>query len=385
MDTMDSHIIGLLGEYLTGEISDSRRKELEQWLDMREENRRFFERFCQDRSFRKRWEMRQRIDTSAAIRAFDCRTGGMRHGTLGKRWLSYVAVAAVLVVAVGVSVLYFWKAEVKPEVVEVAIVPGSSKAVLVLADGKEVALGVQDSQAVALAGGGQAINQGTQLSYQGNPSEEVHYNELRVPRGGEYEVVLADGTFVKLNAASSLKYPETFVGKERVVELSGEAFFQVAKSAEPFLVKVGDMTVKVYGTTFNIHAYGGKRIYTALVEGKVGVTVKGNEKEYFLAPLQMADLDVATGKIEVKEVDLTSYIAWTKGEFIFTNERLEQMMETLSLWYDMEVIYQNPALKDLHFTGYLKRYQSIDQILKALSHSVGVAFKKRGKTLIISN
>lgn len=381
---IDSHILNLLTEYLTGEISEQHQAELERWLDEREGNRQFFEKFCADRSFRERWELRQKIDLDAALQKFESRTGDVLVLPMRKKWRLYAAVAAMLVLAIGISWFYLRQTAEIPEVAKSEIVPGNAKAVLVLADGEKVNLGMEDTLSVDLASGGQVVNKGKQLIYKGKQSAQIEYNELRIPRGGEYDVVLSDGTVVKLNAGSSLKYPEFFGAGQREVILSGEAFFQVAKSTVPFLVKVGDLTVKVYGTSFNINTQKGDRIQTVLVEGKVGIRMTGKEQEYILSPSQLADFNVRTGEMDVKEVDLTPYIAWTRGDFVFDNQRLEDIMQTLSLWYDMEVFYQNASLKELHFTGYVKRYQEIDQILNALAKSVGVKFNRQGKTLIIS-
>lgn len=381
---IDSHILNLLTEYLTGEISEQHQTELERWLDEREGNRQFFEKFCADRSFRERWELRQKIDLNAALQKFESRTGDALVLPMRKRWRLYIAVAAMLVLAIGISWFYLRQTAEIPEVAKSEIVPGNAKAVLVLADGEKVNLGMEDTLSVDLASGGQVVNKGKQLIYKGKQSAQIEYNELRIPRGGEYDVVLSDGTVVKLNAGSSLKYPESFGTAQREVILSGEAFFQVAKSTVPFLVKVGDLTVKVYGTSFNINTHKGDRIQTVLVEGKVGIKMAGKEQEYILSPSQLADFNTRTREMDVKEVDLAPYIAWTCGDFVFDNQRLEDIMHTLSLWYDIEVFYQNTSVKDLHFTGYVKRYQEIDQILKALSQSVGVKFERQDKTLIIS-
>lgn len=381
---MDLHIINLLSEYLTGEMSDLHQAELEGWLNEREANRQFFERFCADRSFRQRWELRQRIDVDAAMQKFENRTGGKVVLSVWKKWGLYSAVAAILVVAVGVAWFYLRQTTEIPEMAEAVIMPGSAKAVLVLADGAEVNLGRDDSLSVDLSSGVQAVNMGKQLIYKGGQSVQMQYNELRVPRGGEFEVVLADGTLVKLNAESTLKYPETFGSEQREVVLTGEAYFQVTKSEVPFIVKVGGLSVRVYGTSFNINTQKTDRIQTVLVEGKVGIKMAENDCEYILSPSQLADYNTSTGKLEVKEIDLTPYTAWTRGEFVFENQRLEEILETLSLWYDIEVFYQNSSLKDLHFTGYVKRYQTIDQILNALSQSVGVKFSQQGKTLMVS-
>lgn len=380
MNGVDEHIVDLLGAYLLGSLDTEREEELRRWLDEREENRRFFERFCADRSFRQRWEVWSGIDTGAAVRAFDRRTGGRVSHRKG--WMRYVAVAALLVVALGVSWICLREGNA---VVEEMIVPGGAKAVLVLSDGKRVDLVAEDSLSVGLASGVQVTNRGEELVYEGGRSEELRMNELQVPRGGEYTVVLSDGTKVRLNAASTLKYPEAFGGDRREVTLSGEGYFEVTKGDAAFFVRVGDLSVRVYGTTFNINAYKEECIRTALVAGKVGIRVANDGQEYLLKPSQLAEFKAEEGKVEIRDVDLAASLAWTKGIFVFNSEALGDILESLARWYDMDVFYQNQALKELHFTGYVKRYESIERILNALSQSVDVKFQVKGRTLVVSN
>lgn len=385
MSERDQHIIRLLSEYLSGEMTDSHRAELMLWLEEKESNRQFFDRFCEDRSFRCRWELRQSINTDAAISVFDQRTrkaSGMHHW---KKRLIYTGVAAMLMLALGVSLWRYIRVPVdEPGVTPAVIQPGSSKATLILSDGQTMNLMEKDSISVRLGSGTQFTNKDNRLVYHGEQTETLQYNELQIPRGGEYRVILADGTAVRLNSGSSLKYPVAFGKEKREVILTGEAYFEVEKSTVPFLVRVGDLTVKVYGTSFNINTHIENRIQTALFEGKVGITVNGAEKEYMLAPSQLADFNVQSGDMDICERDLSPYLAWTKGLFIFNNKSLAEIMTTLSLWYDMDVFYQNPALQELHFTGCLKRYDDIGQILRPLSQSVGVKFSQQGKTLTIS-
>ena len=179
-----------------------------------------------------------------------------------------------------------------------------------------------------------------------------------------------------------MRYPVAFGKEKREVVLKGEAYFQVAKGKAPFYVQVGGLTVRVYGTVFNINSHYCDRIQTALVEGKVSILLGG--KEFMMNPSQLADFDVSSGTLDIRDADLTPCLAWTKGLFIFNNQTLGQIMSTLSLWYDMEVFFQNPVLEQLHFTGCVRRYEAIDNILKALSESVGVKINKQGKTLTVS-
>ena len=383
---MNTEIIELLLEYLGGGIQEDRKKELMEWVGKSKSNRLFFKKICLDRSFRSRFELRNRIDLDKAIRKFDRRIAGNRRKIFFRRYSVYAAVVVLLLSVGGIFFRSYMISE-QPAgfAVENEIKPGEAKAFLILANGQEVKLQYQDSLLVDLGERGQIVNKDERLIYKSeNSSTLVQLNELKIPRGGEYEVALSDGTIVRLNSASSLKYPVVFGKEHRKVELTGEAYSRVSKDTVPFLVQVGDMTVKVYGTTFNINSHLDRRIQTALVEGKIGITVKGCTEEFLLTDSQLADFDVRTGTVNVQQTDVTPYYAWTKGLLIFNNAPLQQIMATLSLWYDMDVFYQNPSLQELHFTGCIKRYDRIETILKALSQSVGINFNIKGKTLMIS-
>ena len=362
MSEVNDPIIQLIEEYLSGEMEDVRREELTAWLDKKEENRLFFERLIQDGTWEQRWRQWEKIDTEAAIRRFD-RCTRLDHGKRAyKRWVAAVAVAALLLLAVGFSLRQLMnRTEVAPVLVE-NILPGSDKAILILANGEKMKLENSDSLQVDLGAGNQLVNKDNQLVYQGEETGELQYNELQIPRGGEYQVKLADGTIVRLNSGSSLRYPVAFGKEKREVVLKGEAYFQVAKGKAPFYVQIGGLTVRVYGTVFNINSHYCDRIQTALVEGKVSILLGG--KEFMMNPSQLADFDVSSGTLDIRDADLTPCLAWTKGLFIFNNQTLGQIMSTLSLWYDMEVFFQNPVLEQLHFTGCVRRYEAIDNIVR---------------------
>lgn len=377
---MNEEIIQLLKCYLLGELKTEQRKRLRHWLEEDRQNALFFDRFCQDRSFRERWEIRRKIDTPAALQVFERRIARPRRPVY--RWTAVAAAVAVFAV---LAVMLFRKG-MPDDLVTLAqteIVPGSSKAVLIMADGKRVKLETTDSLRLDL-GIAELLNKDEQLIYEGKETETLQYNELKIPRGGEYRVTLSDGTTVRLNSCSSLKYPVVFGKNKREVELKGEAFFEVAKSAVPFYVRIDGMKVKVYGTVFNVQGHRPDCIQTALVEGKIGITPEGSDREYMVLPSQLAEWDRSSATISVRDEDLTPYLAWTRGLFVFHNRSLEEIMTTLSLWYDIEVFYQSASLQELHFTGCVKRYDHIGRILNALSQSVGVKFNQKGKTLTIS-
>lgn len=213
--------------------------------------------------------------------------------------------------------------------------------------------------------------------------EEMKYNILSVPNGGEYQVILADGTHVHLNAASELKYPVFFSGDKREVFLKGEAFFDVAKDSEhPFIVKVGPMHVKVLGTRFNINAYRTDGIYeTTLTEGKVEVSNQMTTKRVVLSPNQQAQLK--DGQLSVREVDASLYTSWINGKFYFEKEFLSEITAQLERWYDIHFFFTREALKQEKFTGVILKDYTIEQILTIIEKTTNVKFSVNGKTVVV--
>jgi len=216
-------------------------------------------------------------------------------------------------------------------------------------------------------------------------SVNVQYNTLTLPRGTEYNIVLADGTKVYLNADSEIRYPVTFVDNKREVELKGEAYFVVAKNEQqPFLVRVNDqISVRVLGTSFNVTAYPDqKRIVTTLEEGSV--QVEYGEKSVNITPGEQAVYDKKNGYLKVKEVDTQLYTSWKDGYYKFSNATLEEIMETLTLWYDLNVFYVNPEVKNLEFTGRLKRYDDVKGLFKKFEDTGLVQFCLKGNNVVIN-
>ena len=213
--------------------------------------------------------------------------------------------------------------------------------------------------------------------------EKLKYNTLKTPRGGEFRLTLSDGTSVILNSATNLRYPVTFGKQERKVYLDGEAYFEVQKdSTRPFYVEMDGMQIKVYGTSFNVNTHKEGGIQTVLVEGRVGIKLPNYE--HILSPGSWARFNRERGEIEVRSVDVQQYVAWTKGIFAFEEESLEQIMNTLSLWYDVDVFYQTESVKHLHFSGHLGRYKEIQDILDAITEATGVKFTIKERIIIVT-
>ncbi|MNK02876.1 fec operon regulator FecR [compost metagenome] len=283
------------------------------------------------------------------------------------RWVA--TVAAVLVVALGTWTAVEYKTSIGvSEQVSTSIEPGGNKATLTLANGKIIEL--SNAQA--------GIVTGKEITYtNGVPIENIDLDQaydsrklliLQTPRGGTYKITLLDGTQVWLNAASRIKYPSRFASDERIVELEGEAYFQVKpayrKNGEkiPFKVISNHQEVEVLGTQFNINAYREQlAIKTTLVEGTVAVSA--NQDRVILSPNQQAI--VSAGKTKVKQVDVADYIAWRDGKFSFDGKTFEETMSEIGRWYDLDIVYENGIPKE-ELIGDAYRNQKISLVLRLL-------------------
>ena len=265
--------------------------------------------------------------------------------------------------------------------------PGTSKAILMMADGKEVVLeqgqnlNILLNERVRVA----TSSQGIVYEERGKGMVTEEYNKLTTPIGGEYSLVLSDGTKVFLNADSELKYPVEFSDGKRIVDLKGEAYFEVHKdSLRPFIVRMNGAEVTVLGTSFNVNTYGDDgQIYTTLVNGSVRVSSMKNKQEEILKPGMQSVMNVQSGLLTVRKVDVEPYVAWREGRFVFRAMTLDLIMRQLQRWYDFEVFYQNSELKDYEFRGVIKRDMDLDKVLSVIKATTNVDFEVKGKVITI--
>lgn len=312
------------------------------------------------------------------------------------RWL---AAASVLFVLAASS--YWWAISFSPQeptvadVRPVTVMPGKNGAILTLADGSQLVLDSLGDGRVASQQGANAVLKAGSLAYDqtGPGSNETEFNTMTTPKGRQFHVTLPDGTGVWLNAASSLRYPTAFAGKERVVILTGEAYFEVAKNEKmPFRVEVSNRaTVEVLGTHFNVKAYTNEEsIDATLLEGSVRVTAgethdHGNAVR--LKPGQQARIprtgDRADGLLRVVAVaDIDNVMAWKNGTFNFEGQSLVEVMRQLERWYDINVSYEGSP-RGMKFFGKMDRNITLNELLTILSNN-GLQYRlEGGKTLII--
>ena len=316
-------------------------------------------------------------------------------GHLGIRsspWLKFTAAAAVLIL---VSWFVFFSEPISPTTskstqkaaVKNDLLPGGNKAVLKTSDGSSLILNDAKNGILAQQGGievnktkdGQLV-----FASKKDPSQNqsVVFNTLETPNGGQYHLILSDGTKVWLNAASSLRFPSTFIGKERVVELKGEAYFEVAKNARmPFKVKARNTEIQVLGTHFNVMSYDDElSMKTTLVEG--AIRVKNGDRTDDLHPGQQA-VGSQNGKLEVRDnVNVEEEIAWKKGLFQFNDTNLKEVMRQLSRWYDVKVVYEKEVPEN-RITGKISRNVKASEVINMLRF-MGTDCRIEGKNIIVN-
>jgi ferric-dicitrate binding protein FerR (iron transport regulator) len=310
-----------------------------------------------------------------------------------KRWLPKVAAAALLLICAGAVWRYYLHTkEVPPADVPSKILaqqdmpPGGNRAVLTLANGSTVLLDSTANGDIPTQGATKVIKVNGQLIYQANSADarSVSYNTVSTPRGGQYKIVLPDGTLVWLNAASSLRFPTAFTGNERVVTLNGEGYFEVAhqRGNMPFKVQLSDGAVEVLGTHFNIMAYHNEaRVKTTLLEGAVNVVHGAHTAR--LRPGQQASWEtVAHSSIQVNNTNAEEAVAWKEGYFQFNRAGLEEVMRQLQRWYNVELRYEGEGGRQREFWGKIPRDARLSEALKILELS-NIHCTIAGDTIII--
>jgi hypothetical protein len=307
------------------------------------------------------------------------------------KWIR-IAAAAVIILAIGITAILILSKNKEekplaktPVPVQKDVLPGGAKAVLTLGDGRTVILDSAKNGALAVQGNIQVVKSNGTLAY--NEQQQVGvaqnpvYNTVSTPKGGQYQLTLADGSKVWLNAASSIRFPTAFTGRDRVVEITGEAYFEVKHdAAKPFIVSVNDMQVEVLGTHFNINSYSDEAaMKTTLLEGKVRVSRNGNIA--ILNPGEQA-ISSANSPLTIDHSpDLDEVMAWKNGLFHFNNASLQEVIRQIVRWYDVDVVYQG-TIPERKFGGEISRNSNLSQVLKILEESK-VHFTIENKKLIV--
>ncbi|MBO9154780.1 FecR family protein [Chitinophaga sp. GCM10012297] len=371
------------------ELTAEERAKLDAWLNASAYNRLVLEEAQSPALLRERLRSLENTDGQALFeKTFpEMAAPVVRRMPLYRRW--WAAASVLLLLFAGGYFLLKPGHSSTPDIAvappPVDIMPGKKGAVLTLADGREVVLDSLGNGIIANQNGTQAVLDNGKLAYNdaGESSGEIQYNKTTTPRGRQFRLQLPDGTLVWLNAESSIRYPTAFEGSDRKVEITGEAYFEVAKNVQkPFLVSINNQTeVEVLGTHFNVNAYPNENSRnTTLFEG--AVRVYGKNGPAVLKPGQQAQV-TATGDLAVVNgTDLDKAIAWKNGVFNFRGSTLEEVMRQLARWYDIEIIYEG-KVPSRRFNGEIGMDLSLAQVLKGLS-VMQVNFRiEEGKRLVV--
>ena len=374
---MEQELEKIIMKQLASEmLSEDEKAYFEEWYK-NPSHQEYFRELLKIRSGVIAYSVKDRIDCGKAWR----KIRPVRKISRIRQVMKYVA---IMLLPLCVGLLLFIREQKKEQVVyvEPTVRPGGKLAVLTLSTGEQIEL-ARSVSAMSEQGAEISNSMGNELVYKqvGDmaPVKEV-YNTISVPRGGEYKIVLADGTTVWLNSDSDIRFPVTFSGDKRQVELQGEAYFEVAKNVEkPFIVKINDYNIRVTGTQFNVRNYSGENVATTLVEGSVQLE-RGKEVQK-MYPGQQALL--VNGQLVVKKVDVVDVIGWREGTFSFKEVRLEDIINELARWYDFDVYYQDTDVKNYHFTAWFRRNASIEEVIEVLEKTKKIKMKLDGKTLIV--
>ena len=379
------YIARLIARYLSDEIGEEEQAELTRWRDESPENERLFQEICKEENIKQNMQKRQTFHAEDGWEGVQRKI--QRH-RFRHRILNICKYAAIFIFPVAIATVAIYKSGNEPQPlsqVEEQIVPGGKKAVLILDNGE--AIDLKSTSGVELKEKDGTVIQvdSTVLNYQQAPartSEKLAYNKVNVPRGGEYQLTLSDGSKVQLNSMSSIRFPVQFAQDCRLVELEGEAYFEVSKTGQPFIVQTKGMKIEVLGTTFNISAYANEEYQTTLVSGSVKVQTE-NGSNRILKPSEQACITSGSNQINVRNVDTAFYTSWIHGKINFKDQRLDDIMKTLARWYDMDVVYENEATKELRFGCYVNRYNEITPLVKLLEQTGRVTVTVEGKTIKI--
>ena len=357
-----------LAALFTGSRDEQDERAFEAWVEGNDRRKDFADRLLDVERFEGNREALSKFQVEEAWNKIDKKLGTKARKIALRRWMASAAAAVVL--AVGT---YFWwngtgEKEQQKMPAMYRIAAGTTGARLTLADGSTVDVMKDRTMELQEVDGTRIVTDSAGIDYSAKVTENARevINTVQTLTGMEYMLTLSDGTRVFLNAETKLRFPTRFTDKQRAVELDGEAYFEVKKDeAHPFIVKTGTVEIAVLGTSFNVRSYSGENnIATTLVSGKVAVSDGKESKE--IKPGEQAVYIKETGKMEIKDVDVSLYTAWHTGKFIFKNETLDEMLSYLSRWYGFKYRFVDDRAKQVRIGARLERYDNMNPIIEML-------------------
>ena len=372
--------IYLVEKFLNHTLTEDEESAFQQWLDKDARNRHLIERLQKKEGIRERMDYFQHVDEVKGWSEIKRQCGFQKEKKFFLK--NIIRCAAMFAIIAGTYWLLHSRENQKVEqedAVKIETQNAGTRVVVELANGEHLVLGDSSDFKQGEFEGGNFVEakEGLTFSAQTLECQQTKMNRIVVPRGDEYRIVLSDGTKVWLNADTYLVFPSAFDKCERAVEVHGEAFFEVMPNEKwPFVVKMDKSIVKVLGTFFNVNTYNQRNV-TTLVEGSVELGMRQGNCQ--LKPGEQGVVE--NGNVAVASVDVREYTSWKDGIFVFRNRRLEDAMTILARWYDIEVSYQNERVKNLHFTGNIKKHSNVSKLLKFWEETGLVGFEIEGKTI----
>ena len=372
---------------ILGSASGEERRLLDEWRNQSEEHRRLYEKLVSGSFLEKAVSDNNKALRRREWKRLEARI--VRRRGRSVRLIRFRVVAAVCILALGIGAVGLWsnsRQDRGGSPLAGSIRVGSPKAIVELAGGQQFLFNKDttlrlEAQGIQLVSSRDTLDI-IQLVIAGERGEE--YNVVRIPHGGEYITRLPDGSVVHLNAGSELKVPVYFGTESREVWLRGEGFFEVVHRENLiFTVHTDKADISVLGTEFDVRAYTDeKEVVTTLVQGAVGVS-SGRTYDR-LKPGEQARI-AGKGDVRVAEVDIYPFIAWKNGRMVFENERLEKIMAELQRWYDFELFYADPDVKEMHFTIDILKYEEISKVLNLMERVNKVKFTQKGRTVVVNS
>lgn len=376
----------LILNYLKEELTDKEAAELEEWINADPLHKALFQDLTNEAFLQEELSMMDAFPLEEGKAAFKQK---LKPIPIKRRNLGWYYAAASIVVLLAFA--WFTRNRVEPmEPINIvaelkkaeAIKPPTDKAILTMADGQKIELSPSTTGWISKQDNVDLVAEDGEIHYNAHAiPDKIQYNTLTTPKGGQYKLVLEDGTKLWINAASSITFPVAFLGNERKVVLYGEGYFEVAPDAKrPFRVEIDHGIVEAVGTAFNVNSYADEAISkTTLLEGKV--KVQSNKEETLLIPGQQANINASGTIKKLMEVDTDAEVAWKNGQFMFKSATVEEIMKQLSRWYDIDVMYSQNVPKD-KFSGIVNRAGNLSEVLRIL-HEGGIRFKIQNKTVIL--
>lgn len=381
----ENELVDLCHKYQTHKLTESEFQLLQSWVNESEENLRFFSNYVKLYKSEKRIEANQHADAAKGWTIIERKLKQHRL----RRKLYYAAIAACFFSFLLGTAVYLYTYQdsslpaEEPSLAELFPNLPQNKVTLTLSSGQQIVL--DEEQAKEIADNGKVVAQGSNnsLSYQpdNTPASSIQYNTITVPEGSTFSLTLSDGTQVTLNSTTTFRYPVSMQDK-RIVELNGEAYFDVTHTGKPFTVKADGKEIKVLGTQFNISAYHSQNMITTLVKGKV--EVKNGIARKLLAPGQQATISPEDNAITVEEVNTAIYTSWVTGIYEFSRTPLHNILSQFELWYGVKVVYKAEDARNICFDGAVFRNKPLGFSLEIIQQVSNVRFSKENGTIIVS-